>query len=116
MAVGVGGNVTAVGVGGRVIAVGVGAGVAGARLVVGSTTGVLTGSEAVHATTRKSAAETTAIVEIPGIELIWRMIYGKRFRNADELYVIGCNSLFVLRLGFINHVVGGHILHRLFKK
>ena len=63
MAVGVGGNVIAVGVGGRVIAVG-----------VGSTTVVLTGSENVHASTRKSAAETTAIVGIPGIELIWRMI------------------------------------------
>lgn len=85
IAVGVGGNVTAVGVGGRVIAVGVGAGVAGERLVVGSTTRLSTGSEDVHATTRKRAAEIAAIVDIPGIELVLGMMLWEKVQKCRRI-------------------------------
>ncbi len=85
IAVGVGGNVTAVGVGGRVIAVGVGSG----GTSVGAATGVLIGSEAVHAIARNNAAETTASAVFPNIELVLRMyMWGNRSENAAELYAI----------------------------
>ena len=85
IAVGVGGNVTAVGVGGRVIAVGVGTGLTGATLVVGLMAGLPAGSEDVHATIRKRAVEITAIVDIPGIELVMRMKLWKMVQKCSRI-------------------------------